>query len=146
MATGRPRTYTVTLTDPQRQQLQQMLASGRWLARDLDRARILLLVDAGHTNSAVAQQLDTSRVRVNRVCKRFFEEGLEAAVHDRPRPGAAPKLDSEQEACLTALACSTGPEGRSRWTLRLLADKLVELGVVDTISHETVRQTLKKTL
>jgi transposase len=82
---------------------------------------------------------------VERVRKRFVEEGLEAALNERPRPGGQRKLDGKQEAFLIALACSTPPEGRRSWTMQLLADKLVELRVIDAISDETVRRTLKKT-
>ncbi len=80
-----------------------------------------------------------------RICKRFVEEGLEAALRDRPRPGAQRQLDGKQEALLIALACSVPPDGRTRWTMQLLANKLVELRVVEAISDETVRRTLKKT-
>ena len=82
---------------------------------------------------------------VERVRQRFVEAGLESALHERPRPGAAPKLTGQEEAHLIAVACSQPPLGRARWSLRLLADKAVELGLCDSLSHEAVRQTLKKT-
>lgn len=145
MATGRPRVYQVVLTDEQREELDGITRRGQALARDIQRANILLLADAGHSHSDVARELRTSRVRVNRVAKRFCEEGLAAAIHDRARCGRESKLDSTQTAALVTLACSDPPQGRQRWTLRLLSDRLVALEVVDCISHETVRQELKKT-
>ena len=101
--------------------------------------------DAGATQDAIAAALHIGRATVVRICRRCVEEGLEVALRDRPRPGAQRKLDGKQEAFLIALACSTPPEGRKGWTMQLLADKLVELCVVDGVSDETVRRTLKKT-
>jgi transposase len=114
-------------------------------ARKLTRAHVLLQADAGATDNAIAAALSIGTATVERLRKRFVEEGLEAALTERPRPGSQRKLAGKQEAFLIALACSTPPEERQCWTMQLLADKLVELQVVEAISDETVRRTLKKT-
>lgn len=139
------KTYVVDLTEEERSQLLGLLKKGKTGARKLRRARTLLLADQGRTDEAIASTLHIGTSTVERTRKKFVEEGLERALKDRPRPGQPPRLDGKQEAFLVALACSDPPEGRTRWTLRLLADRLVELGVVEEISHETVRRTLKKT-
>jgi transposase len=137
--------YVVTLADEEHTQLLALTKKGRVAARRLTRAHILLQAAAGATQEAIAAALHIGRATVVRICKRFVEEGLEAALRDRPRPGAQRKLDGKQGAFLIALACSSPPEGRTCWSMQLLADKLVELRVVDAISDETVRRTLKKT-
>jgi transposase len=136
--------YVVTLTNEERTQLLTMIKKGRLAARTLTRAHLLLQADAGLTQEAIAAALHIGRATVVRICKRFVEEGLAAALRDRSRPGAQRKLDGKQAAFLIALACSTPPEGRTYWTMQLLADKLVELRVVEAISDETVRRLLKK--
>ena len=136
--------YHVTLTDEERGQLQIMLKKGKMSARRLKRAQILLKADEGWKDKEIIEALNTSRSTVERTRKRFVEGGLDRALNEDPRPGQRTKLDGRGEAHLIALACSDAPEGHARWTLRLLADKLVELGVVDAISHEAVRQSLKK--
>jgi len=143
--------YIVTLTQEERQELQTMLSKGRAAARKLAHARILLKADASEggpawNDDAIAEGLEVGRATVERVRKQFVEEGLEAALDRRkPRRQYQRKLDGDGEAHLIALACSQAPEGRSRWTLRLLADRMVQLEQVDHLSHETVRQVLKKT-
>jgi len=143
--------YRVTLTQPERQELQQLISRGKADARKLAHARILLQADESpggprRTDEQIAAALDTSTRTVERVRERFVEQGLEAALLPRPSKRVyARKLDGRQEAKLIALACSKPPAGKARWTLRLLADEMVELEVVDALSHETVRQTLKKT-
>jgi len=143
--------YIVTLTVEERQILQEMLSRGKAAARKLMHARILLKADVstggpGWNDEAIAEALEIGRATVERVRKEFVEEGLEAALERRrPRRLYARKLDGDGEAHLIALACQEPPEGRSRWTLRLLADRLVELEYVDQISYQTVRRTLKKT-
>ncbi len=143
--------YLVTLTDDQREQLRALLAVGTRPTRTLTHARLLLKAEQlpagpGWSDAQIATALEVSRPTVERVRKRFVTEGLAAALHHRPPRGTKPRtLDGAQEAHLVALTCSTPPAGQERWTLRLLADKLVELAVVERISHETVRQTLKKT-
>lgn len=137
--------YTVNLTDAERAELQQLVRSGRTPARRLARARVLLKADAGLADIEVAEHVGVGVATVHRVRQRCVEEGLEAALGERPRLGAAPKFTGKQQAHVIALACSTPPLGRSRWTLRLLADRVVTLGLAETCSYETVRQVLKKT-
>jgi len=143
--------YIVELTVDERQQLGEMVRAGKAAARKVTHARILLKADSsragpGWTDAAIAQALEVDSTTVERVRQWFVLEGLEAALNRHaPRREYRRKLDGRGEARLVALACSAPPEGRQRWTLRLLADKLVELEVVDSVAHETVRQTLKKT-
>jgi transposase len=143
--------YRVKLTAEERERLQELLSKGTAAARTLTHARILLKADEGvvgpHlTDDEIAEALEVNRSTVERVRIRCVEEGFEAALRPRPSRQVHPrKLDGIQEAHLVAVACSPAPKGRARWSLRLLADKLVELEIVDDISHETVRQTLKKT-
>lgn len=138
--------YRVTLTDEEREGLDRCVRSGRTSARTLTRARILLKADAGEEDAVIAQALDVGLSTIHRVRQRFVEEGGEAAiVSRRPRRVYARALDGEQEAHLIALACEQPPQGRARWTLRLLAGQMVELGHVEALSHETVRTALKKT-
>jgi transposase len=142
----KPKVYVVELTEEQRAFLHDLLRKGEAKARMLTRARILLLSDEGRTDRAIAEVLQVNPQTVRNIRKRFAEEGLEAALQERPRPGARPKLDGKGEAFLVALACSEPPEGREHWTMQLLAGRLVELGMVESISDETVRRVLKKTL
>jgi hypothetical protein len=143
--------YRVKLTPEERAHLRELLSKGKAAARTLTHARILLKADEGEvgpclTDDEIGLDLDVNRSTVERVRVRCVEEGFEAALRPRPSRQLHPrKLDGVQEAHLIALACSPAPKGRTRWSLRLLADKLVELEVVDDISYETVRQTLKKT-
>lgn len=137
--------YVVDLTDEERASLQQLLKAGSNRARRLTRARILLLAADDQTDEEIVSALKVGRSTVERTRRRFVEGGVERALYDRPRPGRARKLNGKQEALLVALACSDPPEGRERWTMQLLAGRLVELKVVDSISDETVRLTLKKT-
>ncbi len=137
--------YRVDLTEEERAFLLGLIGKGKHGARTLARARILLKADEGMGDERVAAALNVGYATVGRVRQRFVEEGLEHALKDAPRPGAKPKLDERQCAHLIAVACSEAPEGHDHWTLRLLADKVVELGFAETYSHEAVRQTLKKT-
>ena len=143
--------YCVTLELCERDELEASLSRGKADVRRLNHARILLQADASRWGPAcsdveIADACETSVPTVERVRKRFVEEGLEMALspYRTPRRRYTRKLDGEQEAKLIAIACSTPPEGRARWSLRMLADKMVELEYVDELSHETVRQTLKK--
>ncbi len=133
--------YVVDLTPDEREELLILLKGGQARVRRTNRARILLLADEGRTDEGIAAALLTSVSTVERTRKRFVEEGLEAALAERPRPGGRRKLEGKQEAFLIALACSAPPDERPRWTMQLLADKLV----VESISDETIRRTLKKT-
>lgn len=137
--------YRVALSAEEREGLLQRLCRGRSGARLLTRARILLKADEGLSDEETAEALHVGVATVGRIRKRFVEEGLESALHERPRPGQRPKLTGREEAHLVALTCSTPPAGQARWSLRLLADKAVELGLAESLSHETVRQVLKKT-
>jgi putative transposase len=137
--------YVVDLTPEEREHLLQLMRRGKPAARTVTRARILLKAAEGLTDEQIAAALHVGSATVGRVRQRFVEEGLESALHERPRPGQRRKLTGKQEAHVIALACSQAPEGRERWTLRLLADTVVERGWVPALSYETVRQTLKKT-
>ena len=143
--------YIVTLTEEERWMLQEMLSRGKAAARKLTHARILLKADGSDTgpnwsDDAIAEGLEVGRATVERVRKQFVEEGLEAALERRkPRRQYSRTLDGDGEAHLIALACSQAPEGRSRWTLRLLADRMVALEYVEALSKDTVARTLKKT-
>jgi transposase len=144
--------YRVTLTAEERRGLQELIASGKAAAQKLAHARILLKADAapdgsGWADDRIAEAVEVSVATVERVRRRFVEHGLEAALvrKAQDRPSRLPKLDGRAEAHLIALACSKPPAGRAEWTMQLLADKLVELRLVDSISDETVRRTLQKT-
>jgi transposase len=137
--------YIVDLTPEERASLDALTRKGKAAARSIRRAHTLLLADEGLTDAAIAQRLNIGHATVERTRQRFVEEGLDHALTDKPRPGAQRKLDGKQEAFLVALACSAPPEGRDKWTMQLLADRLVTLGVVETLSDETVRQRLKQT-
>ena len=136
--------YVVDLTDDERATLRDLTKKGTTGARTISRAHILLHAADGATDQAIADALHVGRATVERTRQRFVAGNLERALHDLPRPGARRKLDGKQEALLVATACSTAPEPYARWSMRLLADKLVELRVVDSISDETVRRMLKK--
>jgi transposase len=144
--------YVVTLTEEERRQLSDLIAAGKAAAQKLTHARILLKADAAPAGPAwadekIAEAVEVSAATVERVRQRFVERGLEAALTRKrqDRPSRPPALDGAAEARLIALACSQPPAGRAAWTLRLLADKLVELEVIDSVSHEAVRRALKKT-
>jgi hypothetical protein len=142
--------YVVQLRDEERALLQTMVSSGKGSARKLLHARILLHADASlgveTSDEEIMDALDVSRSTIFRVRQRFVEESFEAALVPRPSPCRPSKVkiaeDAEQQ--LIALVCGDPPAGRCRWTVRLLADRMVELGYVDGVSHETVRQALKK--
>jgi transposase len=143
--------YRVTLTEEERGELQQLVSAGKAAARKLTHARILLLADTaserGHSDEQIAEALDVGLRTIARVRQRFVTEGIEAAVNRSPQPPRPDKIkikgDIEQR--LVQLACCDPPQGRCRWTLQLLADELAVLGLVESISTETVRQALKKT-
>ena len=144
--------YIVTLSPAERERLEALTRAGKRSARTITRARILLLTDQseggpGWEDRRVAEALGCGHRTVERIRERFVTDGLDAALVQkaRPRLPREPVLDGAAEARLIALACPATPDGRKAWTLRMLADKLVELEVVDAVSHETVRRTLKKT-
>ena len=145
--------FLVELSEQEREYLHKLISSGTAPARKLNRARILLKADVGKHAEAealidkeIARMLETSIATVQRARERFYEGGLQAAL-ERSKPDRVYRrsLEGRAEAHLIALACSEPPRGRNRWSLRLLADKAVELGLVEKVSHETVRKTLKKT-
>lgn len=137
--------YIVTLTDEERVTLQEMLHKGNSGVRKMNRAHILLLADEGESDAAIVEALHTSLSTIQRTRQRFVEEGFEEALNERRRSGAPAKLTGRKEAFLVALACSDPPTGRTCWTMELLADRLIELRMVPSISAETVRLRLKKT-
>jgi transposase len=145
--------YLVELSEDERQRLHKLISAGSAPARMLNRARILLKADVGKHSEGeplldreIAPMLETSTATVQRVRERFFRQGLDAAL-ERSAPDRIYErsFDGRAEARLIALACSKASQGRERWSMRLLADKAVELGIVESVSHETVRKTLKKT-
>jgi hypothetical protein len=143
--------YAVRLREDEREELRRLIAAGTAPARKLTHARVLLKADEGPGGPAwvderIAEAVETSQPTVSRVRKQYVEEGLEAALNRRPPAREyRRKLDGAQEARLVALSCSRPPAGQARWSLRLLADKLVELEVVEAVSYQTVRRVLEKT-
>jgi transposase len=136
--------YVVDLSEEERTHLLELLKKGKASARKIARAQILLSADRGDTDGTIARALHVSASTVHRIRERFTQERL-GAMEERSRPGAKRKLDGKQEAFLVALTCSDPPEGRQRWTMQLLANKLVELKVIEEpISDETIRLVLKK--
>jgi transposase len=141
---ARKKLHIVSLNEQEREELKQYLRKGKSSARSLTRARILLLADEGRDDEMIAETLNVSKSTVSRIRTRYCESGLDFALHEKTRSGAPPKIDSRIEAQLTLLACSEPPDGRSKWTVRLLTDRLVEMEVVDSISHMSVQRLLKK--
>ena len=144
--------YLVTLNPEERDQLTRLITAGKASARTLTRARILLKADQadcgpGWADDRIAEALDVGERTIGRVRRRFVERGFDACLERKPqdRPSRERKLDGAAEAKLIALACSDPPDGQAAWTMKLLADRLVELEVVDAISDETVRRAMKKT-
>jgi len=138
--------YVVDLSEEEKTDLKSLTKKGKTSARKLKRAHVLLLANQGETDKQIAKALGVGTSTVERIRKRFVQGGLEDALNERPRPGGERKLDGKQEAYLLALASSDPPEGKKRWTMQLLADRLVELEVVDSLSDETLRRTLKRGL
>ena len=137
--------YAVQLSGEEREQLQRLVRAGKSSARVVARARILLKSDEGWAAPRVAEALDVALSTVYRIKQRFAGEGMAGVLWDRPQANRPRKLDERGEAHLIALACSEAPEGHEHWTLRLLAGKVVELGLAPSMSHEGVRKRLKKT-
>ena len=142
--------YRVQLSQKQRKQLRRLSRRGTAKARKLNRARILLLADDNRkkgpkTDAEIQEILDVSRSTIVRVRQQFVTEGLDATLEEKPRPGRPIHFDGQQRAKVTAIACSEPPEGYAKWSLRLIADKVVELEFVDSISYRTVGTILKKT-
>ena len=135
----------VRLKPKDRALLKQLISKGTEKARKITRCRILLLADAGRTDTQIIEALGIARNTVRQIRQRYTTEGVDAAIKEQSRSGAPEKFTGAQRARITAIACSTPPEGHSRWTLRLLADKIVELAIVEDISYKTVERILKKT-
>lgn len=143
--------YNVNLTRAERSELVRLTLGGTIGVRKLNRVKILLLADESHenghkTDQEIAEKLDISPATVERTRRAYVATGLKKALNEKPRSGRPPVISGETRAQITALACSTPPEGFSQWSLRLLADKAVELQFIETISHESVGTILKKTL
>lgn len=137
--------FMVQLSEEERGRLRQLLSKGKAGVRQVKRAQILLAADAGQIDQQIARSVQTHVATVERTRKRFVLGGLDHALTEDKRPGGKVKLDGKGEATLVALACSDPPTGHAVWTMQMLADRLVELGLVEQISDETVRQRLKKT-
>ncbi len=137
--------YTVNLSESEIKRLQEITSKGKTAVRKLKRAQILLLASEGHPDENIAMMLKVGESTVHRTRQKCVESGLDSALTERPRQGRKVKLDGKAEAFLVATACSEAPEGRQSWTMQLLADRLVELNLVESISDETVRLRLKKT-
>ncbi len=137
--------YIVDLSEDEVSQLQTLIKKGKHKARTITRAHILLMASEGEIDQAIASCVRVHVSTVERTREKFVIGGLDFALNGKPHPPKRRKLEGKQEAFLIATACSNPPEGRVRWTMQLLADQLVEIGIVDSISDETVRQTLKKT-
>ena len=145
---GRTKQYSVCLTNSERKALHAFVSSGRKSARQITRARVLLLADAGKTDREIIDLLGVSRPTVSSMRKKYARGDYDHVLDllpDDPRSGRPIQVDSGVEAHISMIACSEPPEGAARWTLHLIADKLVKLEIIDTISHERVRQALKKT-
>lgn len=125
--------------------LRQLMTKGSRKARTITRCRILLMASGGKTDTQIIEALNVARNTIRTVRSRYVHQGLESAINEQPRPGAPNKFTGRDKAKVTAIACSKPPAGRTRWTLRLIADTLVELDIVDDISHQTVQRILKKT-
>src|SRR5512136_763475 len=136
------RVHVVNLKEDERAKLNQFLRKGKSSARSQTRARILLLADEGLEDDEIVATLKVSKSTVCRIRKRYCQGGLDYALNEKPRIGAPKKIDGRVEAQLTLLACSDPPEGRSRWTVKLLADRLVDMEVIDSISHMSVHRLL----
>jgi len=144
--------YFIRLTSEERDSLTKLVSGGRGPARMFTRARVLLKADQGSHGPAwqdekISEAFDVTVQTIERIRKQFIEEGMDAVLsrHEYKQKVSRKKIDGNVEAHLIALSCSEPPQGRARWTLRLLADSIVELGYVDSISYEAIRQTLKKT-
>jgi len=125
--------------------LKQFVTKGNQKARTITRCRILLMANERKTDTEIIEALKVARNTIRTVRYRYVHKGLEAAINERPKPGAPNKFTGRDKAKITAIACSKPPEGRNRWTLRLIADTMVKLEIVDDISHHTVQRVLKKT-
>lgn len=141
------KSYRVKLSEHERQYLQKIVKSGQDKARKITRCRILLLADEakGKTDKGISDALNVCLATIFNIRRRYSQEGLERAINEAARSGQPPKFKGKTMAKITAIACSKAPEGRAKWSLRLLADRIIELDIVETISYQSVRNILKKT-
>ena len=139
------KSHCVKLSTHERQYLQKIVESGEDKARKITRCRILLLADKGKTDQEISDALNVCLATIFNIRRRYCQGGLERAISEEARSGQPPKFKGKSMAKITALACSKPPEGRAKWSLRLLADRVIELDIVETISHVSVRNILKKT-
>jgi transposase len=137
--------YRVTLSEEEHDRLEGLSRKRTASVRMVRRAQALLLVAEGKTDEVIAEEIRMSVTTLERLRRRFVEEGLEASLRERPQPGARPKLGPKEQAMVVALACTKPPEGRHRWTMQLLADRAVELALVPDISDEAIRRLLTRT-
>src|SRR3954447_20446566 len=137
--------YRVTLTEEERERLERLTRKGRAPVRMVRRAQLLLLAAEEQRDEAIAKALHIGVSTVERTRRRCVEDGVEASLRERPRPGARPKLGPKEQAFVVALACTKPPEGRERWTMGLLAERVVELKIVPDITDESIRRLLKRT-
>lgn len=142
---GRQKQFVVNLPEKERQNLTDMTKKGMISARVMTRARVLLLADEQLHDKVIAERLAVSQGMIGQIRRKYATGGIETALYEKSRPKQPPKLDPKATATLIAETCSDPPEGYAKWTMQLLADRLVVLGVVDSISDETIRKTLKKT-
>ncbi len=142
---GRQKQFMVKLPDSEPQQLTDMTRKGTISARVMTRARVLLLADEQLHDKLIAERLAVSKGMVGQIRRKYATDGVDAALYEKPRFKQPPKLDPKATAILIAETCSDAPEGYAKWTMQMLADRMFVLGVVDSISDETVRRTLKKT-
>ena len=139
------KSHCVKLKKHARQYLEKIVESGEDKARKITRCRILLLVDKGKTDQEISDALNVCLATIFNIRRRYCQGGLERAISEEARSGQPPKFKGKSMAKITALACSKPPEGRAKWSLRLLADRVIELAIVETISHVSVHNILKKT-
>ena len=141
------KSHKVRLNKKERKYLQAIVQTGADKARKITRCRVLLLADGpkSKTDEQISDSLDVCLATVFNIRRRYCRDGLEAAINERPRSGQPPKFNGKPAARITAIACSTPPDGRARWSLRLLADRVIELDIVESISHQSVSNILKKT-
>lgn len=139
--------FHVQLSEHERVRLQKIIRSGKEKARKITRCRVLLLADGptGKTDQEISDALNVCPATIFNIRRRYSQEGLERAIGEGTRSGQPPKFKGRAAAKITAIACSTPPDGQARWTLRLLADRVVELNIVESISHQSVSNILKKT-
>ena len=135
----------IRLKSNERKQLKKLVTKGSAKAREIRRANILLMSDRGKTSKEISESLEVNTRTIQNIKEKYLQDGIDNALYDKPRPGAPNRFDGKARAKITSLACTKAPKGYSKWSLRLLAENAVELGIVDKISHKHVSRILKKT-